>query len=218
MNSSLQAVDRFYGFTPSRPEMLPFIPGDVSYILEVGCGNGAFAQCLRASRNVKEYWGVEIAESAANESKNNVDKLVFGDFESQELDLPKGYFDCIVFNDVLEHFVDPWKILVYIQSLMRPGAVVVASIPNARYWGHLRHVIIERDWKYENSGIRDRTHLRFFTRKSIIRLLSESGYNVSRIEGINKSDFTLGYQALRRALKPLFIDTEYLQFAVVASL
>lgn len=196
--------------------MLPYIPSSVSHVLEVGCGNGAFAQSLRASRKVKQYWGVEIGESAAAESQNKVDKLIFGDFESLNLDLPRAFFDCVIFNDVLEHFVDPWQILGYVQTLLNPRGVVVASIPNVRYWGHLRHVLIEHDWKYENSGIRDKTHLRFFTRKSIIRLFREGGYHVSRIEGINKSRFTSGYQFLRRVVKPLFTDTEYLQFAVVA--
>jgi hypothetical protein len=84
---------------------------------------------------------------------------------------------------------------------------------------NLEHLLFERDWRYEDSGIRDRTHLRFFTEKSIARLLSNTGFNVSSLIGINE-DWWHEKKRLRRLLFKLFPeftrDMRYIQFLVIA--
>ena len=96
----------------------------------------------------------------------------------------------------------------------------MASIPNLRQIDNLVHILQDGDFRYEPLGIRDRTHLRFFTRKSIVRLFEESGYRVERIEGINEDWWSpsslwrrLGFRIFRKYLE----DTKYTQFAVLAT-
>jgi 2-polyprenyl-3-methyl-5-hydroxy-6-metoxy-1,4-benzoquinol methylase len=123
----------------------------------------------------------------------------------------------VVFNDVLEHIVDPWASLRLARRHVAPGGVVVASIPNLLHQHNLQHLLLERDFKYEDNGIRDRTHLRFFTRRSMLRMFEESGWRVARIAGINASWWSnslllrLAYRILDRQLE----ETKYIQFAVV---
>lgn len=199
-----------------RSEILPYIPRDINLVLEVGCGHGAFGKLLKSTHKISEVWGVEINYSAATHATECIDKVIIGDFESQTLALPERYFDCVVFNDVLEHFIDPWSALEYTKSLLKPHGKLVASIPNVRFWGNLYHLLIEQDWKYEDWGIRDRTHLRFFTRKSIVRMMKDCNFRVEVINGINSSAFTIKYRLLKKFFQTGFQDTEFMQFVVVA--
>ena len=121
---------------------------------------------------------------AAEVAATRLDKVLANPL-SECVGLPQRYFDAICFNDSLEHFADPGPALESCKDLLRKGGVVVASIPNVRYIENIAHLLIELDWRYENSGIRDRTHLRFFTKKSMERTFRESGYAVLSMHGIN---------------------------------
>lgn len=199
----------------ARPEMRPFVPAGARRILDVGCGAGVFAAALKAERPGAEVWGVEPETSAHAHAAQVLDHALQGLFD-ETLALPEAHFDAIVFNDSLEHFPDHRPALQLARRLLAPGGVLVASVPNVRYWPHLRHYLFEADWRYENEGIRDHTHLRFFTRRSVVRSLQEAGYEVLGAQGINPC-----WAGLRRrmalALLPAGMqDMLYLQFAVTA--
>src|SRR3989338_2285023 len=93
----------------SRKEMLSFIPETIDRVLDIGCGAGNFGSILKENRRL-EVWGVEVCEDAAEEARTKLDNVIIGDFENSYLELPERYFDCIVFNDVLEHFISPWDV------------------------------------------------------------------------------------------------------------
>lgn len=203
-----------------RPEMSRFVPETANRILDVGCSVGNFGDFLKSERSV-EIWGVEIDQQAASIASKKLDNVVCGGFD-ENLNLPANHFDCIVFNDVLEHMVDPRAALFYARKLLRNGGKIVASIPNVRYFDNLWSLLIHKNWEYVDSGILDRTHLRFFTIKSIPSLFGNSGYNIDLIEGINPLEKHNPYHTRKyRLLNKLFLnkieDTRWLQFAVVAS-
>jgi len=206
-------------FEYSRPEMLPFIPSNCKRVLDVGCGKGHFGETLKRSRSI-EVWGIEPVATAAAEAATKLDHVIEGVFTS-EADLPLESFDGIVFNDVLEHLFDPAAALKLAQKLLRPGGVVVASIPNIRHFLALWELIVRKDWRYTDSGILDRTHLRFFTQKSILTLFADCDFKVERIEGISPfwggtSRKWLPYKILNALTFNAIADMKYLQFAVVA--
>ncbi len=127
-------------------------------------------------------------------------------------DMPEDVkVDCIVFNDVLEHTVDPWSVLRETKRHLNVGGCVVASIPNVRYLPVLIDLIFRSRWEYVDEGVLDRTHLRFFTRSTIEEMFASSGLKIARLEPINP--FRRRGGAL---LKGVLGDTRYLQFAVLA--
>ena len=196
--------------------MRPFVPATAERVLDVGCNTGAFGEGLKARGKV-EVWGIELNEDAAAKAASVLDHVINDTFGATTA-IPDGFFDVIVFNDVLEHLVDPWDALRVARSKLRTGGCVVASIPNFLHQENLLHILRERDFRYEDVGIRDRTHLRFFTRKSVYRLFDDSGYSVKNVAGINESWWSPS--PLRRLVYSLFgrqlADTKYIQFAVVA--
>lgn len=207
------APDRYR--SNARPEMLPHVPSAARRILDVGCGAGVFAAVLKRERPGAEVWGVEPDAAAHAQAAQVLDRALLGHFEAG-LGLPEAHFDAIVFNDSLEHFPDHRPALQLALRLLAPGGVLVASVPNVRYWPHLRHYLFEADWRYENEGIRDHTHLRFFTRRSVVRSLQEAGYEVLATQGINPCWAGMRRRVALALLPAGMQDLLYLQFAVTA--
>ncbi|PKO55843.1 MAG: class I SAM-dependent methyltransferase, partial [Betaproteobacteria bacterium HGW-Betaproteobacteria-21] len=168
----------------SRIEMHEFVSSDADRVLDVGCHSGMFGRALKAARAI-EVWGLEINPESATVASSHLDQVINAPF-SDSAPIPDNYFDVIVFNDVLEHIIDPWAALTLAKLKLRSGGTVVASIPNFRHIENMIHLIKERDFRYELDGVRDKTHLRFFTKVSALRLFEESGFEVVRIVGINE--------------------------------
>ena len=207
------SVRHYYGH--KRPEMLRFIPDNARHVLELGCGAGVFSAAVKKSRGA-EVWGIEYNEEAARRAGDILDHVLAGDANERIAELPDGYFDAIVCNDVLEHLVNPLETLTQLRGKLKPHGVVVASIPNIRYLPALGKVVFRRDFPQEAFGIFDRTHLRFFTRSSIVRMFEDAGYSMQRIKGINP--FLGPFGALFIVLSlGYFADGVFLQYACVAS-
>ena len=197
-----------------RSEMLEFIPNAPQRVLELGCARGYFADALK-KRSPCEYWGVELSPELAEEARTRVDRLIVDDLSRPTASLPQSFFDVILCNDILEHLADPESLLKRARDWLVPGGVVVSSIPNLRYFRALDEIVFGKDLKYTEEGIFDRTHLRFFTSKSICRMFEQSGYEILRHEGVNasKSFRPRLWSALTLGL---LADSKYLQFATVA--
>lgn len=203
-----------------RQEMYEFIPKAARKILDVGCGVGNFGEYIKSQRDA-EVWGVEADNSAAEIASQKLDKVYSGNFGTN-LGLPERGFDCVVFNDVLEHMIDPYAALVLARHLLLPGGKVVASIPNVRYFGNMWLLVAHKSWRYEDAGILDRTHLRFFTEKSIKEMFEDQGYNIELMRGINPleqfdSYFMNKFRILNFLALNHFSDMRWYQFAVVAA-
>lgn len=169
-----------------RVEMLPFVPATARRIADIGCAVGGFGSALKQQRpHLELLWGLEPDAHAASKAQANYDHVVVGDFPEATEDVPSGSFDCVVMNDVLEHMREPENALASTRRLLAPGGVIVASIPNVRHTSALLPLLVRGEWRYEDVGILDRTHVRFFTRKSMIALFEHTGYSVEHVEGIN---------------------------------
>lgn len=211
-------------FEQQRSEMLRYLPAHCQKVLDVGCGNGNFGETLKRSRKI-EVWGIEPVASAAAEAATKLDHAIEGIF-APETALPPGSFDAIFFNDVLEHLMDPAAALRLASTLLKPNGVVIASIPNIRHFPALWEIVVRGEWRYRDSGIFDRTHLRFFTRKSIAKLFVEAGFSVEKLEGINSYWWWIGdgsgpprwifFKIINALTFKAIEDMKHLQFAVVA--
>jgi len=167
-------------YRQTRTEMLPFLPERYSRVLEIGCDEGDFAAHLSG-----EVWGIEPDPDAAAIAAERLHRVLVGTFEATRAALPLGYFDVVVCNDVIEHMVDHDRFLREIGAHIAPGGVLVGSVPNMRYYRALFELLLLRDWDYRDTGVLDRTHLRWFTARSLRRSLQRAGFAIERFEGIN---------------------------------
>jgi 2-polyprenyl-3-methyl-5-hydroxy-6-metoxy-1,4-benzoquinol methylase len=209
---SLITKNRKY-YCRDRVEMIEFIPDEARFILEIGCGEGCFSQLIKKTLKA-EVWGIELDAKAYELARLNLDRVLCGDINNLLPELPDEYFDCIIFNDVIEHLVDPFDTLEKIKSKLKKGGKVIASIPNMRYTRALFSLVVLKDWKYEKEGICDYTHLRFFTEKSIKRMFTQCGYNI-QTKGINSTK-KLIFHVVNILTLGIFNDCRYIQFACVA--
>jgi 2-polyprenyl-3-methyl-5-hydroxy-6-metoxy-1,4-benzoquinol methylase len=203
-------------FENTRPEMQLYIPASAQRMLEVGCGNAGFAASVKRSRPI-HVTAVEGYAPAAEAAQSRVDRLLAMPLEEALPLLADERFDCIVMNDVLEHLVDPWAALRQLRPLLSPAGVVIASIPNVRYFTVFKEYLLEGQWKYQRDGVMDRTHLRFFTRKSMVDLFQDSGYAMQSIVGINgMAEFPFKFALLNWLMRNALDDARFIQFACVA--
>lgn len=147
-------------------------------VLEVGCAAGAAGPNWRMlGATILE--GIEpfpIAADAASAS-GVYDAVHCGTFETWT---PRyRSYDSVIFADVLEHLADPTEALRRVHAVLtRPSGQLVLSLPNVRHISVLSGLLFKGDWRYRPAGILDETHLRFFTKKSCVRLLHESGFRL----------------------------------------
>jgi 2-polyprenyl-3-methyl-5-hydroxy-6-metoxy-1,4-benzoquinol methylase len=168
----------------SRSEILQFLPPGRQgmKVLEIGCGDGSFSASVPGA---SERWGVEPFAIAAEGARARLDRVFATTFEAAKPELPPRFFDLVICNDVIEHMTDHDAFLRSAQDVMADGSVIVGSLPNVRYYRNLFDLVVASDWEYQDQGILDRTHFRFFTKRSIRRSLEHAGFRVERLEGIN---------------------------------
>jgi 2-polyprenyl-3-methyl-5-hydroxy-6-metoxy-1,4-benzoquinol methylase len=110
-------------------------------------------------------------------------EILVGDVESMALPWEVGSFDVLIMSEVLEHFADPWAVLRKLHPLMKPGALMFCSSPNVSHYRVIK-MLWRGDWRLEESGVMDRTHLRWFTPKTYAALLESCGFCVERVEPV----------------------------------
>lgn len=196
----------------SRNEMLPLLPESYSKVLEIGCGEGNFRQTLNQEC---EYWGVEPNEFAATIASKKLDKVLHGSYQEIFNQIPNHYFDLVVCCDVIEHMVDHDEFFQSIKQKITKNSCLVVSIPNVRYLGNLFEILIKKDWKYKDEGVLDKTHLRFFTKKSISRTITDNGFVIDQLMGINPVRGSVVERCLYCFATLLFgQDSRFLQFGI----
>ncbi len=162
-----------------RPEVAANVPKFARRVLDCGCGGGQFGRSLK-EQGVEEVVGIEIVERAYEIAKTNLDQAFHGSIEDMELPFDDRYFDCVVFADVLEHLVQPADALRKVARCLTEDGLVVISIPNIRFFQQvLMHA--EGRWKYEDAGIMDRTHLRFFCKADLEELIKDAGLELVKL-------------------------------------
>ena len=207
----------------AREDARPFIPRGARSVLDVGCGPGGFGPTLRSVLGPDaRLVGVEAVRSQAAVARegHGYDEVVDGYFP-QALGDRSELFDLVCFNDVLEHTVDPWALLRETRHWVSERGTVMALIPSIQYaptvWALLRG-----RWDYTDTGTLDRTHLRFFTRATMVEMFEQAGYQVLRVEGVNPyagswpTDPPGPRRLAKRVIPRLMRDFRYMHFLVQA--
>lgn len=193
--------------------MLQFVPANFRSVLDVGCGGGDFSLSLK-KLNDCEVWGVEPNQTAYTVASNRLDRVLLGSIEEISVKLPYKYFDLVIFNDVLEHLIEPQTALVIAKRVLTENGALVVSLPNIRYFHTVVDLLFRKDWSYQEYGVLDRTHLRVFTKLSTLRMFEEAGFSVYAVKGINptKSRF---FKLCNLLSMHLIDDMKFLQFTFV---
>jgi SAM-dependent methyltransferase len=161
-----------------RPELLDeLLPPLPRRVLEVGCAAGFSGAELKRRHPGCEVIGVERDAAAAAAAAARLDRVIAGDVETLDLaaaGVAPGSLDAILYGDVLEHLVDPWRVLAAHVPFLAEGGRAIVSLPNVRYCEVLLGLLRGR-WEYAAAGVLDRGHLRFFTRQEGARLLTDAG-------------------------------------------
>ena len=218
----LWGIDPTYS-TIQRSEVVALLdpppPGTTLRVLEVGCAAGATLLEIKNRFPTTELYGIEKNDGAAAIGGH------FADIRSTDaeagLDYPNEFFDYVITADVLEHLVDPWRVVAAIRPHLKESGKLIASIPNIMHFSVMRSLVNGR-FAYADAGILDRTHLRFFTLREIDALFATAGYGsrsytatavpatdddllfvnaLKELATINASDQFLAYQYLAAVAK-----------------
>jgi len=218
------AEDRGY-FQQERREIEAMVPAGASRILDVGCGEGMLGRIL-LQKGAAEVVGIEADPAVARRAQENLSRVLQGDAESLVLPFEDGHFDCIVLADVLEHLRDPLSTMIRLHRYLSDSGTIVASIPNVRFFEVIRR-LAEGRWEYEEFGILDKTHLRFFTKKEIEVLFHQAGLELTGISenlsplydtlpSAHSGDVSFGRVTLRDLTREETKDLFVFQYLIVA--
>ena len=202
-------------YTNVNKDLLASIPMTARRILEIGCGDGSFGLAVKARNPQVEYFGVEVFETVAAIANERLDRVICGDIETENvfqsvLDVfDNKPFDVIIFGDVLEHLIDPWKLLEKLRRLMSVNGACVACIPNIGHWSIHRQLLSGR-WDYADAGLLDRTHLRFFTQATMREMFVRAGFNVVKCQPriIQQNKTNEAIELLQPLLETYGLNTE----------
>jgi SAM-dependent methyltransferase len=162
-----------------NPDLLQVMPSDAHVVVEVGCSSGALAREYRKVNPTCRYIGIELMQAYASLAQRYCDQVHAVDIEAVDEEFMRATLpaNCWVFGDTLEHLRDPWLVLARIRRVLPSGGCVVACIPNAQHWSVQARLNCGA-LRYEESGLLDRTHLRWFTRTTIIEMFANAGFRI----------------------------------------
>lgn len=157
--------------------VLSVVPPTAKRILDIGCGAGNLGEFLSRGTGV-EVVGITYSPREAELASSRLAAVHcanLNDFDFGAL----GLFDCVILSHVLEHLYDPHALLERLKVALIPESVIIVALPNVLWWKQRLNFAIGR-WRYQDSGILDRTHFRFFDRRTSAELLSNAGYKIEK--------------------------------------
>ncbi|TCT03188.1 class I SAM-dependent methyltransferase [Aquabacter spiritensis] len=180
------------------------IPPESRRILDIGCGSGDLARLIKQRRPAVTIEGITHNQVEADAASDVLDKVYVADIERDAAARIAPPFDCLLFSHVLEHMRDPARVLSAFLPMLEAGGAIVIAVPNVLEW-RTRARFLMGDWTYADSGILDRTHLRFFTYATVEHHFDHADLR-GRIEIIEKkAEGSVPLWPLRRlrSAKPL---------------
>lgn len=162
------------------------IIGERKRILEVGCATGYVGEHLVKHQGCRVH-GIEYVTEAAEAARKRgcYEQILVGDIQDPATvaGLEEGFFDFVLFGDVLEHLMTPERALEIVAPLLKPDGHVLICVPSIVHWS-IRRDILRGRFEYTDTGPMDRTHVHFFTPRTIRDLVGQVGFRVAREGGV----------------------------------
>ncbi len=209
-------MDRDY-YRNVRSEVFPLIARTHDDVLDMGGGVGATSRALKRAglANRISLWDFDAASVEDASASREFEYVERVDLNAPSTWPEKRRYDLILLLDVLEHLTDPWQSLRAIAARLSPRGEIIISLPNVRDVSVVGPLVLRGTWRYRDNGVLDRTHMRFFTRRSMLEMLERSGLAVVEVRAIRNplrklinllslgllSDFTAKQYAFRCAIR-----------------
>ena len=173
-------------FEHARTDLIDMLTAPPKRFLDVGCGSGTTGAEVKRRYPGAIVDGIEYSPAAGALAQAQLDRVVIGD--AGAVDFAALYelasIDAVLLADILEHLYDPWRFLARLRPYVTPDAQIIASIPNVRNLALLTDLIAKGTFPYDEAGLLDVTHIRFFTRSDIIKMFDATGYRVLTVDNI----------------------------------
>jgi 2-polyprenyl-3-methyl-5-hydroxy-6-metoxy-1,4-benzoquinol methylase len=162
---------------PELPRLLEKLPRGLD-VLDVACGSGVHGSELKRQYGHRVV-GVDLSVASIEKAKTRLAEAYVADITRPDLypSFGRARFDIIVLSDILEHVSDPLEVLARHLPFLAPGGYLLISLPNIAIW-NVRFGLLFGRFEYQDTGTLDRTHMRFFTRRSLRRFFAEAGLEV----------------------------------------
>ncbi len=161
-----------------NPDLLDRIPLNARLVLDVGCGAGALGAEYKRRNPRARVLGVERDAEAVRVAATRLDHVFVGDLNADPLPFAEqilpGSVDCLIYGDTLEQLADPWATLRAHVTLLAEDGIVLVCMPNQEHWSFAER-LLRGTWDYEERGLFDRAHVRWFSREATRLLLRRSG-------------------------------------------
>ena len=171
-------------YNTARQEIAPLLPQSAERVLEIGCGAGGTLRWLRQRWPNAWLAGADINPKQVELARDCANHVEQCDLDARVPAIPEESIDLLLCLDVLEHLRDPWSTLSRLHRLVKPQGCCIISTPNVRHASVVLPLLFAARWRYQGSGIMDRTHLRFFTRSSACDLAREAGFRIDTVLGL----------------------------------
>src|ERR1039457_5740738 len=203
-------------FAIARTEIQPLLPEKAERVLEIGCADGSTLLWVREKLASSWLGGVELFEDAAEKARHRIDWVSHGNIETKDLPFEPDSLDMILCLDVLEHLWDPRIVDRKMSTLLKPGGVLIISIPNVRHHSVLKPLLFRGRWDYEVEGVLDKSHIRFFTKATAVELAQTGGLKVDIVTstGLESGTKSALANALLLGVFTMFFERQYLVRAI----
>ncbi len=195
-----------------RNDVVPHVPKCGGKLLDFGGGIGATAAHLRAAGNVKTVGVADLVDNTA--SPTDLDFSYQANLEEegliQQIVAEQGKFQVILALDILEHLLDPWTTARRLADALDDGGYLVVSLPNIRNYKALAPLLLRNRWDYQDAGILDRTHLRFFVESTARDLVQQTGLSIQKVAPSPSGGRKVAlFRSLTLGLLNSFTDRQY---------
>ena len=174
----------YFNFNPNYnlPAMIRRERDEEFNVIEIGCDCGATLLEIQNRYPNAHIYGSELNPAAADIAGCFASVSV-GNIEDYDLPFEQGFFDYIIFGDVLEHLRNPQKTVEYCARMLKPGGCIISSIPNVMHVSVMAE-LLNGDFHYEETGLLDKTHIHLFTGREIVRMYQQAGFTVEEMRTV----------------------------------
>jgi len=175
--------DSAHLFFSDRDEAVISALGAKDRVLELGCGNGRILELC----DVKEKYGIDISQIAvSNAIKRGINAKVVN-IDAEDLPYESEFFDGLLAIELLEHLFDPVHALAEANRVLNKSGILIVSVPNTGYFKIRLAILFGTFNDFHGNGIIVDEHIRFYTKKSIAKLVKLCGFECQSIIGVSKS-------------------------------